>query len=220
MMRQSKRKKLIICAIVALLCLSGVGCINIKTYIEKGQSEIPSATGVPWSKTPETTKEPEYASAEEYYSAHGQIVNQTDVQSSQTVRTEAEAVALFTERGFTQHAAEADLSLEGEYLDDGEISDTSKTKHPIYTTYYYSKAKVFWTITDVNGQIYAYPASYNLESGAVPVIYSETASITSYVEDGNRFFETVPNDSTLVVKTISRIDADALDALTEEEIGK
>ena len=46
------------------------------------------------------------------------------------------------------------------------------------------------------------------------VVISESATITSYDSTTNKFYEIIPDSSMLIVKTVSRIDAETLDNLT------
>ena len=66
-----------------------------------------------------------------------------------------------------------------------------------------------------NGVVSAYPVSYNLVSERQAVLLiTETDTVTSYDYTSNRFFETIPKESTMIVRKVSRIDKETLDSLT------
>ena len=105
--------------------------------------------------------------------------------------------------------------MTGDYSEATEISQGSSTKHPTYQTYYVSKNGDVWTIFMINGAIMANPVSYNIQSDLdAQVILSESNTVMSYDGTTNGFYETIPNKSSLIVKTVDRIDAETLENLT------
>ena len=157
--------------------------------------------------------------AEDYYSNNSQIISKIDARESDDVSTEAESCIIFENRGFVDYPITTEYSMEGTYSDASDISSDSTTKHPIYQTYYYSENEELWTIFLINGTIVANPISYNMQSELeVQVIISENSTVTSYDSTTNKFYETIPNKSALLVVTVNRIDAETLESLTIEEI--
>ena len=78
-----------------------------------------------------------------------------------------------------------------------------------------------WIISLIDGDIVANPVSYNMQSALeTQLIVSESEIITSYDSSTNKYYKTVPNESTLIVRIVDKIDADTLDTLTIEELGK
>lgn len=157
--------------------------------------------------------------AEAYYEENAKIVDVVDVNKSKDVQTEAESYEELVNRGFNQYAVSSSYSMDGDYSDAADISESSAEKHPIYETYYFTKSGDLWTIFVINGVTMANPVSYNLQSGLnVQVIVSESDTIMSYDSTTNKFFETIPDASALIVVTVERIDAETLETLTIEEI--
>ena len=62
---------------------------------------------------------------------------------------------------------------------------------------------------------------YNLQTDKTAMtVIVETDHVTSYDNATKRFFDTVPDEDTLITKRVERIDAATLDAMTMEEIEK
>lgn len=157
--------------------------------------------------------------ADSYYQTNSTVISEVDAADSDDVLTEAETCDTLTDRGFTQFPITSSYSMDGEYYDSEDILDNAATKHPMYETYYAAANGNIWTIFMINGVTMANPVSYNLQSGlGVQVIISESETVISYDSTTNKFFETVPDPSALIVVTIDRIDAKSLEALTIEEI--
>ena len=80
---------------------------------------------------------------------------------------------------------------------------------------------MFWTVEVIDGSVFAYPASYNLDSGMdVLAIVSEKDSIIGYDSETNQFYEYVPKKTVAAVIKVEKIDAEHLNQLTAEEIDK
>ena len=154
-----------------------------------------------------------------YYEENSTIIQIIDAKSSNAVPSQKEVVAYLTERGFTQYPIEAMYTMNGDYLQIDESSAESEDCHPMYCTYYVNASGEIWVIYVINGVISATPASYNmLSSLGVEVCFSESGEITSYDSVTNQFFVTIPHDTALIVHVIDRIDAEALEWYTAEEI--
>ena len=82
-----------------------------------------------------------------------------------------------------------------------------------------SSNEELWTIIVLNGCIMANPVSFNVESDlGVQLIIAESDVISCYDSQTNMFYETIPNETELIVKVVDRIDAETLDSLTVEVI--
>ena len=160
------------------------------------------------------------AAVEEYYQENSEeIVAVEKAEETEKVFTEKEALALLTERGFTDYPLIYDYDMDGTYVDEMEASAVSDEKHPMYQTYYVAADGSIWTIHIVGRTIAANPASYNLESDLdAQVMISETETLTSYTEMGNKFYETVPKESAVILKIVDKITSQRLDELTYEEV--
>ena len=109
--------------------------------------------------------------------------------------------------------------MDGTYVDEAEASADSDEKHPMYQTYYAAADGSIWMIYIVGRTIVANPASYNLESNLdAQVMISETETLTSYTEMGNKFYETVPKESAVILRIVDKITSRRLDELTYEEV--
>lgn len=163
---------------------------------------------------------PTLKDAKDYYNESGQIVEIIKAGESSTVSTEAEVIDELVQRGFEQYATSSQYSMDGNYTDPIEATSGSSDKHPMYITQYVSEAGEVWTIYEINGNVMANPVSYNLNSGLkVQVIVSESRIVTSYDSATNSFYDTIPNESALIVKVVKKIDAETLNGLTAEVLG-
>ena len=182
----------------------------------------PTATPIPEpTPTEGPLPKPENPSeADEYYWDNAEeVISVMDVNESENVPTEAEVTEILKERGFVDSPITCEYAMDGTYNDEDETTDGSVEKHPMYETYYISADGEVWTVSVINGQIIANPASFNLESELESqLLISESEKITSYNDESNKFYETIPKKSAVIVKMVDRIDAETLDRLTIEEI--
>ncbi len=220
--KSNKKTAVILISILTACVLITVVII----LILNGRSKEPAGGGAESSDSTGNLPESSSMSGEEtedaetFYRKNGEVISITKVESSGNVPDESEAKTLLTERGFDQFDITTDYSIGGEFLDEQTIGDTGN-RHPIYETYYRSESDMLWTIDVVDGALFAYPASYNLDSGAnVLAIVSEKDSIIGYDSETNQFFEYVPKDTTAVVIKTNKIDAEHLNRLTTKEIDK
>lgn len=161
------------------------------------------------------------SAADEYYWNSSEVIDVIDARESDDVLTESEVKSTLYDRGFVDYPITYAYTIDGEYIGDTEVLEGSTNKYPMYQTYYVSKAREVWTIFVINGEVIAYPASYNLESNLnVELMISESNALTSYDDESNKFYVTIPYESTAIVKFVDKIDAEALDKLTIEEIDK
>lgn len=161
----------------------------------------------------------EFVDADEYFRNNASVVSVIDASTSEDVLSEAEVSAMLRERGFTDYPITCNYAMNGEYDAQMSFSETSSTKHPTYETYYITAAGDLWTIFVINDAITAMPVSYSLElQTSTEVLFSETSTLTSYDSVTNQFYETIPNDSSVDLKIVDRIDAQTLESLTYGEI--
>ena len=157
--------------------------------------------------------------ADTYFEERAEVISVVDAAKSASVLTEKQVTEDLTNRGFDTFPITSDYSMDGDFYSDTEINSSSSEKHPLFTTYYVSSAGEYWTIYEVNGSIIAYPVSYNLQSQrGVQLVVSESEVITSYDSESNQFYETIPNQNSLIVITVDRIDVESLDKLTIDVI--
>lgn len=157
--------------------------------------------------------------AEAYLNEIGEVQSKIDVRSSEAVMTGAETIEFLTERGFGECLVYTNYSMDGIYQEEQEITSNSLEQRPIYITYYLNDNESIWKLSLVNGTLLAEPIFYNYREGSdVPVIFSETNTMTSYDNVTNQFFVVTPDSSKLVLKSVSEINATLLDSLNIEEI--
>lgn len=150
-----------------------------------------------------------------YFEENSTVVSKTPVNESPSVSTELEAYNNFTQRGFTEYEIISNYSISGEYYDAVAISDSSNERHPCYQTFYVSPNEEIWVIMEVNGAVIANPMSYNERSDkGAQLLLSESKTIMSYDNDSNLFYETIPKETAVIVKTVDNISADILKNLT------
>lgn len=163
--------------------------------------------------------EAEYIDADEYFENNSDVISEINAKDSKDVKTEKETVEELSTRGFKDLAITTEYDMEGEYSTKTNISASSTDKHPMYEMMYATDNGDIWNIMIINGCVVANPVSYNLQSTRdAQLIISETDTVISYDSVTNKFFETEPNESELIVKKVSKIDAETLKNLTIEEI--
>ncbi|MDD5924078.1 MAG: hypothetical protein PUC88_04740 [Clostridia bacterium] len=161
-----------------------------------------------------------YDDANEYYQSNSEVISKIEARDSKSTTTEAETVKQLKERGFTSCVITTNYDMDGNYFDDKEIGNSSE-KHPLYQTYYQTKNNEIWEINLINGTIVANPIYYNIQSDhEAQVIISESDSIMSYDSSTNMFFETIPDESVLIVKNVKELTAEVLENLDYEGIDK
>lgn len=166
--------------------------------------------------------EPETSSneVEEYYKKNAEIIDVFDVTPKETL-SESEVTKLLNQKGFTDYPLIYNYSLSGDYNNDQEGDPSSEVKHPMYGTYYASNTGELWYITVVGKELYATPLSYNIsENMSVQTIISSSDWIMGYDDEEDRFFKVIMKNTALIVKVVDKIDAETLDKLTTEEVGK
>ena len=199
--------------LILTTCAGLFGCSSIQDYIAEGEKDsleqVNSEMDLYYDRT---------ITAEEYYEQNGKILSVVKATESDTIQTEQEIIDFLNQRGFSQFPITQDYYMNGE-LSGAVVESETPNSYPSYTTSYITDNGDVWTINVINGRITAFPETYNFNSDLdAPVIISEKMSIMSYDSITNTFFETVPNSDVLIVKTISVIDAQALEKLTIEEI--
>ena len=198
--------------------VNGGDLVRLRKYLAGMEVELvppkeDSETGLPMPEDP--------TEADEYYWSNSIVIDVINVSESSEVLTEAEAVALLRAKGFTDYPVVYYYSMDGEFCGETEASPNSSDYHPMYQTYYLSDSGDGWSIFIENGKVFANPVSFNLESDlSAQVLFSESNTLTSYDSESDKFYVTIPYASTVILKMVETTDAETLDKLTMEEIGK
>lgn len=232
--KKTKKIVVIIIVIITLLICIGAGIAVLMIYNGKNinvpnNGEIQSIQSATSADTTTTSEEVELNSnykvpefdAEAYFRENTTLKSTFDVTSSQYIPTESEAYDHFVERGFDGSQVMYEYTMDGTYLGANEISRYSSSKHPMYQAYYAATSGDIWMISEINGSFFATPVTYNFSNEQnVPVILSETDTITSYDSSTNKFYVNIPKESQTVIKTVSKIDAETIEKLTNEEFNQ
>ena len=190
------------------------------TYVKEEVSQSSEISEI--SEVSETSEVSEISANEvyEYYKENAEIIGVVDVSPEETL-SEAEVTKLLNEKGFTDYPITYNYSLSGDFNDAQEGDPSSEVKHPMYGTYYASNVGELWYITVVGKELYATPLSYNIsENMSVQTIISSSDWIMGYDDEEDRFFKVIMKNTALIVKVVDKIDAETLDKLTTEEVGK
>ena len=189
---------LIICSVIALLL------VGASFYFKFFKNNA----GAPQIKTPDVKK---------YFEENAEVISVTPVKKAKNTLSEKSLYEELKRRGFDKFPVTTNYSMDGAFKSKQEISSASEDKHPIYETYYRTSRNMLWSITIIDGNITAYPSSYNIEhSDKVPCIVSETEEIVSYDSSTNSFYTTKPKKSVLNVRVVGRIDARTLETIDLE----
>ena len=163
----------------------------------------------------------EYMDVDKFYHENGTVLATFTANTSKQMQTESQVIEFLQERGFEileYYPINVDYTADGDFVEK-EIITGSDEKHPIYQMSYVSANDELWSIIIINGSVTATNVSYSFEyiaeDGAQMVI-SETEAITCYDSVENKFYEVVPDESSVIVKVVDRIDAAMLDQLTVE----
>lgn len=165
--------------------------------------------------------EHEEISQDDYYTQNAEkVIAVRNAAESENTLSEKDALALLESKGFTDLDLKYSYTIDGQKVREANASPDSDTKHPMYTAFYSSDSGEAWGLFVIENAIFASPLSYNMNSGAVEVLYSETESLTSYANENNRFYVTIPKAPAVNLKQTEIISAETLDQITREEIEK
>ena len=157
--------------------------------------------------------------AEAYYETNAELMYIIIVEESDDVLSEADVKSLLMSKGLGDNPITYEHSITGERVDNAEVADDSTNTHPMYQTLFLSETGEAWAIYVINGAVYANPVSFNLESNLdAQLLVSESETLTSYDDATNQFFVTIPHESEIILQTVDKINAEALDKLTIEEL--
>ena len=215
---KAPKKRLWVISTVCVLLLVITASVVLKLHYN--QSEVDAGEGQTTVSTDSTAEiDLPRLNAKTYFEERSEVVRVIDVSESEAIPTEKQAAELLISRGFADYPIMTDYAINGSFSPDSPTSSDSSKKHPVYTTYYVSDNEEYWTIYLINGTVIAYPISYNLQSSrSTKLVISETETVISYDNRENKFYETIPQGSELIVKTIDRIDAESLAKLTSKAI--
>lgn len=161
-----------------------------------------------------------YTDAESYFEENATLLSKEDASKSMVTYNESAVLEILKNRGFSDCDVTTQYSIDGEYYQSKKISSDSTEKHPMYDIYYTSASGDIWIINIVRDRIFASPASYNLNNPnlKVQIVISEFDSVISYDSYTNMYYETIPNETELLVIKEDKIDRTLLDSLTSDKL--
>ena len=180
--------------------------------VDPGQPESENQPAVPTGPDTYKVSPPD---ADDYFSQNSTVNSNLTVKDSAAVSSEKEVCTNFKNRGFDINFITYSHTMEGEYVGDTKVSSYSSTKHPMYQSYYITPSGDLWILIEANSTVCAIPVFYNEQSGTgVPVIISETDTITSYDSTLNKYYINTPDSNVAIIKTVDEINAQTLQNLT------
>lgn len=209
---ENKSKKALLTTLVCVVALALIAGVIAIFYYFIYSPPVPENTSEDYGI--------EEINAEEYFQENSEIISKIAVKDSKTISNEKDTIQNYTDRGFSECTISTNYDMDGNFGETAEISGSSE-KHPYYETIFVTSSNELWNVMEVNGTIIANPLSYNEQSTrGAPILISESDTIVSYDNVNNNFYETIPNESEVIVITVDRIDAETLENLTVEEIDK
>ena len=206
--------------ISVLVGLMGISSITIGVIKNKELKEEPNIQTEEKSKIDTNDSidiDSDSASAKTVKENSIKIMKAENVSNSKNLLSEKEAKVLLEERGFSFYDINYDYTIDGNSVEETVVDPNSDVKHPRYLTNYMDKKNRVWTIYIIENSIIAYCVSYTFESNTgVELLISETDSVTTYDADKNMFYTSIPKETYAIVKTVKRIDTEALDNVKYE----
>lgn len=194
--------------------------IDVSTSVNVGGQQFNVAAKVTYEYN-EQTQIQTFSSAEEYYRNNAEVISVIDAEASNEMLTETQAIKLLEELGFVDYPITYEYLADGSYCTETRVSEDSTEMHPTYQTLYVSENDELWAVYVINGSIFANPVSFNYISDLdAQVLVSASDTLTSYDDETNKYYVTIPYESEIIIEIVDRIDAEVLDSLTVEEICK
>ena len=156
-------------------------------------------------------------SAAAHYYQNAEVFSVQDALTSPNAVKASDASESMLSRGFDGELA-VRFDAKGSFINDVEGAADLDEEYPTYTAWYTAASGDYWTIYLYDGDYMASPVSYNLCSGELEVIVTETGMVTSYDYETNSFYRILPDDGLCRVVVVDRIDAEVLDGLSEGEL--
>ncbi len=173
------------------------------------------------TEAPATTEPEPRTEADEYYENTSEKITATAHANAENTLSEKEVTALFAERGFEEIEITYEYDLDGKAVDEAAADKASDAKHPMYQAMYQAAEGDIWAVCVVGKALYARPLSYNFESDTeIEYIFGEDDELICYADENNKLYTTVPKDTAVSYHVVEKINAEALDKLTFEEIEK
>lgn len=159
--------------------------------------------------------------AQEVQEVQDEQNNRTVINPSKSndIQSEANAIAFLMGRGFKNLTITADRTIDGQALENYEVSLESQDKHPVYYLSYTTEEGDQWTITVINGSIYAEPVTYNeADESGKKTILTEKETVTVYDSEKNEYIEGTPTEEDGSYRLSETINKELIDSMNAEAI--
>ena len=198
------KKKTFMLTVISVLIIILSGCVNTD---KKNENKLSNNSNQESSEKQEDVE----SEAEQNLRNSSEILKTIDMKDADGIMSEKDAYTLLKNRGFGENEITTEYGIDGNHTGPIVISEESDDKHPMYTTLY-STDKAEWIIYIINDRILVQPTLINNESSIeLQTVLSEQKTINVYDSQKNRFYETIPHESTVIVEVIEQIDANVLD---------
>ena len=218
------RRKKVIKVLGLFLLLAVFGIMNSAVIIH---AEEPNVVSVTVEKLVEANNEKFIIKAiakysmsktltevDEYYLENSEKIVSIDVVKEDNALSEKEVCTLMEERGFNQYPIVFEYDLEGNYVGEKNVRKDSDIKHPMYQTFYVTNNGDIWSVFVIGKKIIANPAYYNVSTDEEKqILIAEEGTLTSYDDESNQFYVTVPKSNIVELNKITKINAMTIDKI-------
>jgi len=164
------------------------------------------------------TTEKQDVKYEDYNGTEVVVVSSEKVEESKNNKSTADVEEELKNRGFESLLISSSYNIKGDFISGYSQYNDTEALHPTYDMIYNNPGNGDqWFIYCYGGQFFAFPLTYNQNSGRdVFVVISEKNSIMSYDCMNNTYNEIIPKETDLIIRKVDRIDKNTLDTLTAE----
>jgi hypothetical protein len=159
---------------------------------------------------------------EDYNGTEVIVVSSENVEESKNNKSTADVQAELKDRGFESLLISATYNINGDFDFEYSQNNDIEALHPTYDMVYNNPDNGDqWFIYCYGGQFFAFPITYNQNSGKdVYIVVSEKNSIMSYDCETNTYNEIIPKETDLIIRKVDRIDKKTLDSMTLEVLNE
>jgi len=186
---------------------------------EPGEND--GSDGLGNSEKENETTDDQNVKYEDYNGTEVIVVSSEKVEESKNNKTTEDVKNELKDRGFESLQITSKYNIKGDFVSEFNQNKDTEELHPTYDMVYNSDKGDQWFIYCYGGQFFAFPISYNQNSGRDEyLIISEKDSIMSYDCMSNTYNEIIPQKTDLIIRKVDRIDKNTLDSLTSEVLNE
>ena len=206
-------KKIAVLATIITIVIIAIGVV-LYFVLRDGDKKDDSD---PKDKNNNEESSTDFVDAEQFYNEYSQEVTATDATDPEKMLDEKSAYNLLNERGICGSSITAAYTENGEYYGETEIRADSEDKHPVYQTQYSSENGDEWLIMIIGKSVMACPITFvSLPGDDIPILVSETNTVTGYDNISGKFYDTIPKETVLKIIQVEVVNATSLDSIAEE----